>query len=64
MKIIDLVPIAYIYKSPGVPLEFGRLAVVTDQCTCQSIGRNCEHCQFEFDSSTGDMVCFRVIFFA
>ena len=34
-------------------LEFSRLAVVTDQCTCQSIGGNSEHCQFEFYFSTG-----------
>ena len=52
-KIKDQVPVTYIYESPGVPLEFSRLAVVTDQCTCQSIGWNHEHCQFEFDSNTG-----------
>ena len=43
----------YIYELPGVPLKFSRLAGVTGQCTCQGIGGNCEHCQFESDNSTG-----------
>ena len=38
---------------PWVPLKLSRLAGVTGQCTCQGIGRNCEHCQFESDKSTG-----------
>ena len=40
-------------KALGYPLNFSRLAVVTGQCTCQSLGGNCEHCQFEFYSWTG-----------
>ena len=35
MKIMDWVPITYIYEYPGVPLKFSRLAGVTGQSTCQ-----------------------------
>ena len=42
----------------GCSLNFSRLAVVTDQCTCQSLGRNSEHCQFESYHSTGGYVVF------
>ena len=42
----------HIYKYPYKLLTFSRLAGVTGHETCQGFGRNCEHCQFEFDSST------------
>ena len=50
---MDQVPSTYIYECTGVLLKFSRLAGVSGQCICQGIGRNCEHCQFESDNSTG-----------
>ena len=46
-------PSTHIYEYSSVSLKFSRLAGVTGHWACPGIGRNCEHCHFEFDSRTG-----------